>query len=126
MFRYNTRKMDDGARTALAIQGAEGKRLTYHAPATRRVLDPEASLKGLDVAWVNGVAWARTAFVADDHDSGLATRSRTLEFLFGPFASKDLNIMCLADLHDLPPGDLPSSHSHRLKKHVFSGYIAPT
>lgn len=28
-FRWNTRKMDDGARTALAIQAANGKRLTY-------------------------------------------------------------------------------------------------
>lgn len=28
-FRYNTRGMDDGERTSLAIQGAEGKRLVY-------------------------------------------------------------------------------------------------
>jgi transposase-like protein len=29
-FRYNARKITDGERTALAIQGAEGKRLMYH------------------------------------------------------------------------------------------------
>lgn len=28
-FRYNARKIEDGERTALAIQGAEGKRLMY-------------------------------------------------------------------------------------------------
>jgi transposase-like protein len=28
-FRYNSRRLDDGARTALAIRGAEGKRLRY-------------------------------------------------------------------------------------------------
>ena len=28
-FRYNSRKLDDGARTALAIQKAHGKRLMY-------------------------------------------------------------------------------------------------
>ncbi len=32
-FRYNTRKVDDGERVASAIQGAEGKRLTYREPA---------------------------------------------------------------------------------------------
>jgi transposase-like protein len=31
-FRYNTRKMDDGARTVAAIRGAEGKRLMYREP----------------------------------------------------------------------------------------------
>lgn len=31
-FRYNTRKLDDGERTQLAIKGAEGKRLTYREP----------------------------------------------------------------------------------------------
>jgi transposase-like protein len=31
-FRYNTRKTTDGERTALAICGAEGKRLTYRKP----------------------------------------------------------------------------------------------
>ena len=31
-FRYNTRKVDDGARVALAIQRAEGKRLLYRDP----------------------------------------------------------------------------------------------
>ena len=30
-FRYNTRKIDDGARTAAAIKKADGKRLTYKA-----------------------------------------------------------------------------------------------
>lgn len=30
-FRYNQRKVDDGARTLAAIRGAEGKRLTYRA-----------------------------------------------------------------------------------------------
>jgi ISXO2-like transposase domain len=33
-FRYNARKIEDGERTALAIQGAEGKRLTYKKPET--------------------------------------------------------------------------------------------
>src|SRR5262245_7336786 len=28
-FKYNTRKMKDGERAALALKGAEGKRLTY-------------------------------------------------------------------------------------------------
>lgn len=28
-FRWNTRKIDDGERTMLAIRGAHGKRLTY-------------------------------------------------------------------------------------------------
>jgi hypothetical protein len=28
-FRWNTRKLDDGARTMLAIRGANAKRLTY-------------------------------------------------------------------------------------------------
>jgi transposase-like protein len=32
-FRYNTRKLDDGARTVLAIKGAEGKRLLYRQPS---------------------------------------------------------------------------------------------
>jgi hypothetical protein len=31
-FRWNARKMDDGARTALAIRQAEGKRLRYKQP----------------------------------------------------------------------------------------------
>jgi len=31
-FRYNTRKVSDGERTALAIRGAVGKRLTYRTP----------------------------------------------------------------------------------------------
>ena len=31
-FRYNTRQIDDGARTALAIKQAEGKRLRYREP----------------------------------------------------------------------------------------------
>ena len=31
-FRYNSRKINDGARTALAIKGAEGKRLYYREP----------------------------------------------------------------------------------------------
>ena len=31
-FRYNHRKLDDGARTVAAIQGAEGKRLLYREP----------------------------------------------------------------------------------------------
>ena len=29
-FRWNTRKMNDGDRTALAVQGAQGNRLPYH------------------------------------------------------------------------------------------------
>lgn len=33
-FRYNTRSIDDGARTAAAIRGAEGKRLHYREPLT--------------------------------------------------------------------------------------------
>ena len=28
-FKYNTRKLNDGERAALALKGAEGKRLTY-------------------------------------------------------------------------------------------------
>ena len=32
-FRYNGRKLTDGERTALAIRGAEGRRLTYRQPA---------------------------------------------------------------------------------------------
>jgi hypothetical protein len=32
-FRWNGRKIDDGARTALAIRNAEGKRLRYKEPA---------------------------------------------------------------------------------------------
>ena len=31
-FRYNARFVDDGAREALAIKGAEGKRLLYREP----------------------------------------------------------------------------------------------
>lgn len=31
-FRYNTRKMEDGERTMLAIKKAEGKRLYYRDP----------------------------------------------------------------------------------------------
>ena len=34
-FRYNARKVDDGARVALAIRGAEGKRLLYRQPVGR-------------------------------------------------------------------------------------------
>jgi transposase-like protein len=34
-FRWNARKIDDGARTVLAIQGAEGKRLRYKEPAVK-------------------------------------------------------------------------------------------
>jgi transposase-like protein len=34
-FRYNARNVSDGERTALAIQGAEGKRLTYRQPINR-------------------------------------------------------------------------------------------
>ena len=36
-FRYNPRGVPDGERTALAIQGAEGKRLTYRQPASMHV-----------------------------------------------------------------------------------------
>ena len=32
-FRYNTRKMEDGERTMLALRKTEGKRLYYHAPS---------------------------------------------------------------------------------------------
>lgn len=32
-FRYSTRDMSDAERTTLAIQGGEGKRLTYHQPS---------------------------------------------------------------------------------------------
>jgi transposase-like protein len=32
-FRYNARKMSDGARAALIVDGAEGKRLTYRQPS---------------------------------------------------------------------------------------------
>ena len=32
-FRYNTRAMTDGERAALALKGAEGKRLTYRRPS---------------------------------------------------------------------------------------------
>ena len=32
-FRWNTRKLDDGERTVLAIQAAGGKRLRYREPA---------------------------------------------------------------------------------------------
>jgi hypothetical protein len=31
-FRYNTRKITDGERAVLAVQGGEGKRLTYRQP----------------------------------------------------------------------------------------------
>jgi transposase-like protein len=31
-FRYNNRTLDDGERVSAAIQGADGKRLTYHEP----------------------------------------------------------------------------------------------
>lgn len=34
-FRWNTRRMDDGARTVQAIRSAEGKRLVYRQPVTR-------------------------------------------------------------------------------------------
>jgi transposase-like protein len=34
-FRWNARKMDDGARTALAIQSAQGKRLRYKEPVPK-------------------------------------------------------------------------------------------
>jgi transposase-like protein len=32
-FRYNTRKLDDGERTSIAIKNAEGKRLLYRQPS---------------------------------------------------------------------------------------------
>ena len=32
-FRYNTRKADDGSRTAAAIKAAEGKRLFFYEPS---------------------------------------------------------------------------------------------
>ncbi len=35
-YRYNTRKMDDGERTALAIQRGDGKRLRYREPVLIR------------------------------------------------------------------------------------------
>ena len=31
-FRYNTRSITDGERAVLAVQGGEGKRLTYRQP----------------------------------------------------------------------------------------------
>ena len=31
-FRYELRKVDDGTRTAMMVEGAEGKRLTYKQP----------------------------------------------------------------------------------------------
>jgi hypothetical protein len=31
-FKWNTRKVNDGERAALALKGAEGKRLTYRQP----------------------------------------------------------------------------------------------
>ena len=34
-FRWNTRKLDDGKRLSLAIQGAEGKRLMYYEPTSK-------------------------------------------------------------------------------------------
>lgn len=36
-FRYNTRRLDDGARTVMAIRAAEGKRLVYRQPASSHV-----------------------------------------------------------------------------------------
>jgi hypothetical protein len=33
-FRYNTRKMNDAERTAIAIMGARGKRLMYRQPSS--------------------------------------------------------------------------------------------
>ncbi len=36
-FRYNTRKLDDGQRTLVAIQKAEGKRLRDRQPVRRRI-----------------------------------------------------------------------------------------
>src|SRR3984893_15545545 len=39
-FKCNTRKMTDGERAALALKGAEGRRLTYRQPHNREpVLD---------------------------------------------------------------------------------------
>jgi hypothetical protein len=34
-FRWNTRKLDDGARTATAIRQVEGKRLRYKEPVAK-------------------------------------------------------------------------------------------
>jgi hypothetical protein len=34
-FKYNNRHLDDGARTALAIQSADGKRLTYRQQVSK-------------------------------------------------------------------------------------------
>jgi hypothetical protein len=31
-YKWNTRKMTDGERAAVALKGAEGKRLTYRQP----------------------------------------------------------------------------------------------
>ena len=31
-FKFNTRKMNDGERAAIALKGIEGKRLTYRRP----------------------------------------------------------------------------------------------
>jgi transposase-like protein len=40
-YRYNTRKMEDGERTKLAIRQAEGKRLRYREPVQNEVDDEE-------------------------------------------------------------------------------------
>lgn len=37
-FRYNTRKLDDGARTVAAIRGADGKRLMYRKPTNNNAV----------------------------------------------------------------------------------------
>jgi transposase-like protein len=39
-FRWNARKVDDGARLALAIRGAEGKRLRYKEPVAKPPVGP--------------------------------------------------------------------------------------
>lgn len=39
-FKWNTRKVNDGERAALALKGAEGKRLTYRQP--REAANPQA------------------------------------------------------------------------------------
>jgi hypothetical protein len=38
-FRWNARKIDDGARTALAIRKADGKRLRYKEPLNKAISD---------------------------------------------------------------------------------------
>ncbi|MCH8344196.1 MAG: transposase [Planctomycetes bacterium] len=40
VFRYNSRKMDDGARVALAFRGANGKRLMYREPVRPNLSSP--------------------------------------------------------------------------------------